>query len=282
MASILEDKKNERIEGAWRDVCPDDFLVFAEGLTIDAVDGPRVFHNCIEQFQRDAFGDVAPALEAIRDGRRPPKPHNRFWWERTKKAAKDSDLAICVLWLMAFAKRPFYGQVGAADRAQAAIVRDRIEHLLDLNRWLNDLVEIVQWQIRSKVRTISGGHLARFDIMASDIAGSHGGTPDILIINELSHVAKWPFVETLMNNADGVPRGIVIIATNAGYVGTEAERWQQTALKNSNWAVRMWRKPAPWHSKPLVREARLRNRESEFNRLWKGIWTSGVGSALTE
>ena len=102
------------------------------------------------------------------------------------------------------------------------------------------------------------------------------------MINELSHVRKWPFVETLMNNADGVPRGIVIIATNAGWAGTEAEQWQHTAMANDNWAVRMFREPAPWCSKEMVKEARIRNRGSEFARLWGGRWSSGLGAALSE
>ena len=60
----------------------------------------------------------------------------RFWIERTKKASKDADLAVIMMWLVAFPVRPLYMQVGAADRVQAGIVKDRMSHLLHHNPWL--------------------------------------------------------------------------------------------------------------------------------------------------
>lgn len=275
-------EERQKVELAWRKYAEEHFLIFVHGLTIASADGPRCFANCMADFQREAFEDVDPAITAIRNGDKPPAPYNRFWWERTKKAGKDSDLAIIVLWLTAFPRRSFYGQIGAADKEQAGIVRKRVVDLLEHNRWLNDYVEIVRWQIRSKQRTASGEPLAAIDIMASEIAGAHGGTPDILILNELSHVTKWPFITALMNNAAGVPRGIVIVATNAGYTGTEAEKWRHAAMTSDNWAVRVRPRPAPWHSHALVREAKKLNARSEYDRLWWGKWVSGTGTALSE
>ena len=124
--------------------------------------------------------------------------------------------------------------------------------------------------------------MARWDIMAADISGSHGGTPDVLIINELSHVTKWQFIENLMSNAAGVPRGIVIVATNAGIIGSEAERWKKNALANENWAVRIWADTAPWIGHQHVKEQRQQLREPEYQRLWRGVWISGTGAALKQ
>lgn len=273
-------EKKEEIMEAYKRKAQDSFLLFVRGITIDGQNGPKVFENCMALFQRECFEDLADHLETLRDGN---KPNQRRWWiERTKKAGKDSDLALIIIWLIAFPHRPFYAQVGAADREQAGIVKERIIHLLHWNEWLNDYIEIVKWQIRSKKKMASGNPEAVLDIMASDISGAHGGTPDLLIINELSHVTKWEFLENLMDNADGVAHGMVIIATNAGFKGTKAEVWKLNALKNESWTCHCWMKPAPWHDKATIEEAKSRNTPSRFKRLWRGLWSSGKGDALDE
>lgn len=273
--------REAEIFAAWRKLCPGNFMVFAKGLTIASQKGPRQLQNCVADFQLKCFEDIAPALHKVRDGE---MPHIKRWWiERTKKASKDADLAVIILWLVCFPRRPFYMQVGAANMVQAAIVKERIVHLLYHNPWLNEHVEVVQKMVRSKKLMPDGSPMAHLDIMSSDISGAHGGTPDVLIVNELSHVNKWEFVENLMDNADGVDQGLQIIATNAGYKGSPAEKWRQHAIAHpEHWCVHVLDRPAPWHSAETIKEARQRNPESRFKRLWKGIWTSGKGDALSE
>lgn len=272
----------EQVQKAYRDRSENDFLCFVRGITIAGQQGPRLFENCMAMFQRECFEDIAPSVEAVRNGGIPPT--KRWWIERTKKAGKDSDLALILLWVIAFPRRPFYAQVGAADKTQAAIVKERIIDLLHWNPWLNHYVELVQWEVRSKRTTNSGEPLAKLHIMSSDIAGAHGGTPDLLVINELSHIDKWEFVENLMDNADGVARGLVIIATNAGILGTKADVWRNAAIneKESGWGFHVWSRPAPWHDTETIRQAKARNSHSRFLRLWQGAWTSGKGDALDE
>ena len=269
----------EKLELEWRSRAAVDFMTFADGLIIDGQRGPVMFRAVMAEFQREAFMDVAPSLEAVQQGTMPPQ--KRHWWERTKKAGKDSDLAVCLLWLIAFPRRPFYIQVGAADRDQAGIVKQRLQALLFHNAWMNNYVEIQQWKVRSKICGPDGSPLAMMDIMAADIAGAHGGTPDVLVINELSHIAKWEFVENLMDNADGVAQGLVIIATNAGHKGTKAETWRNNAERNK-WGFHIWQRPAPWHDEAAIEDARRRNTPSRFKRLWYGRWMSGKGDALNE
>lgn len=270
----------DRIEAAYRKKSAEDFLLFTRGLTIDGVRGPKLFENCMALFQRECFEDLAPSLHALRDGRIPPC--RRWWLERTKKAGKDSDLAIIIIWLIAFPRRPFYAQVGAADREQAGIVKSRVSNLLHHNPWLTDHIEMVRSEIRSKRKLVNGQPMASLDIMSSDIAGSHGGTPDLLIINELSHITKWEFVENLMDNADGVAQGMVIVATNAGYRGTKAEVMKNNALTSEDWIAHTWRRPAPWHDQAAINDAKKRNPPSRFKRLWWGKWPSGKGDAFDE
>ena len=274
-------KEEGRVRKAYQKMSATSFEVFYRGLTIESATGPRVFETCSADFQKEFFEDVGPSLLAVQLGILPPR--RRFWLERTKKSSKDADLAIIMMWLIAFPQRPLYLQVGAANRVQAAIVKDRMTHLLHWNPWLTEHVEIVQWEVRSKKKNQAGSHMALLHIMSSDISGAHGGIPDVLIVNELSHVDKWEFVENLMDNADGVAQGVVIIATNAGFVGTKAEVWRLNAMKSPQWCFHMLARPAPWHSKETVLEAEQRNTSrSRFRRLWHGEWQTDKGDALNQ
>jgi hypothetical protein len=97
-------------------------------------------------------------------------------------------------------------------------------------------------------------------------------------------------MENLFNNADGVAEGMVVIATNAGYRGTKQEVMRNNALAcqtadgitKLRWKVLVWDKPAPWHTKAVLADAKSRNTPSEFARLWYGKWVSGKGDALAE
>lgn len=262
-------------------------MCFVRGVTIESAKGPRVFENCMARFQRVCFEDIASSIQSLRDGDMPETP--RWWIERTKKASKDADLALIALWLTAFPRRPFLIQVGAADSDQAGIVKDRISHLLQFNPWLNDHVEMIHSQVKSKKKMNDGKTpLAVMNILAADAAGAHGGTPDLLIINELSHITRWEFAENLMDNVDGVAQGMAIIATNAGFRGTKAEVWRNAALydsvNNANpaWSLHVLSKPAPWHNQAVLQDARRRNTPSRFKRLWQGRWVSGKGDAIDD
>ena len=256
-----------------------DFLLFIQGLKIPSATGPRLFAKCMVDFQMDFFAAVAPSFHAIRDGRDPPD--KRFWLERTKKSSKDSDLAAALLWLMAFPKRPFKCQVVASNSKQARIIEDRAVEILYYNPWLNDYVEIVESSIRNKARHKE----VWVRIEATSNAGSaQGQTPDLLVLNELVHVEKWSVMQAHMNNAAGVPRGVIIISTNAGIRGTPADGWRKNALLDKKrWKTFIWNKLAPWISPEDVAEAKKQDPIGmEYARLWEGKWISGVGSALDE
>lgn len=271
----------DEINKAYQRKSLEDFSCFYRGLVIDSQEGPRIFERCIAEFQIDFFEDIKSSLIQLTNGDKPD--FQRWWLERTKKASKDADLAIIVIWITIATNKPFYGQIAAADKDQAAIIKERLEVLIHLNPWLNNYIEVVKYEIKSRKRMRGNAPLVKIDIMAADIAGSHGGTPDVLIINELSHITKWEFVENLRDNADGVARGMVIIATNAGFKGSKAEVWRNTALENpKTWKSHILARPAPWHNKQIIEEARLRNPRSRFKRLWEGLWASGKGDALSE
>jgi len=262
----------------------DSFYLFYQGLFIASSTGQnnrQLFSSCIQPFQSECFESLTPSLIALRDGNKPPV--RRFWIERTKKSSKDADLAICLLWLTAFVRRPFLIQVCAANQKQAGIIQRRIQDLLHYNLWLNDFVE------PQRNRILSKNGLGELIIESTESkGGAHGETPDLLVLNELVHVSKWEVMQTHMNNADGVPKGVVIISTNAGIIGSMAYSWREGAKKeilnkSGRWRMHLWKKNAPWILDEDYQVAR--NRDvigSEFKRLWEGRWMSGAGDAIDE
>lgn len=257
--------------------CRRDFFYFCSRLTIPAANGVAKFGEVMQPFQRECFEALSPSLYALRDNETPPI--RRFWWERTKGASKDMDIAISLVWLLTFASWPIYCQAGAADREQAGIVKRRIESLLHENRWLKQYLRCVGWSVKNDETG------ATLDVLASDISGgAHGETPNVLVINELSHVQRWGFIQDLVDNADKVPNGIRIAATNAGFIGTEPHRWkkiaEESAATDGRWFVSVFDRPAPWIREDDLAEARKRDKGTRYNRLWRGKWSSGKGDAL--
>jgi len=245
-----------------------------ESIIIPSAHGTQRFGEIMAEFQRERFASINPALVAIARDERPEI--GRHFWEATKGASKDSDLAVCMLWLLAFSQRPLTCQIGAADRDQADELRKAAKDVLRLNPWLAERVEIQSWKI------ICEATACEAEIISADVTGSHGARPDVLILNELSHIAKWEFSENLMDNASKVPNGLVVIATNAGFTGTPAFKWRELARTSDRWYFHQYAQPSPWLDDAEIDEARIRNSNERFQRLWYGIWSSGSGDALDE
>ncbi len=61
---------------------------------------------------------------------------------RRRSASKDTDLAICLLWLLAFSPRSLACQIGAADEDQADELRKAAKGILRANAWLSGTIDI--------------------------------------------------------------------------------------------------------------------------------------------
>lgn len=248
-------------------------LTFLADLAIPAARGTAKFSTVMAPHQRQRFEAIAPALIAVANGQCPEI--GRHWWEATKGASKDSDLAACLLWLLSFTRRPLTCQIGAADSDQADELRKAAKSILRLNSWLDSRVRV------QNSRLLCESTNSEAQIIAADTAGSHGARPDVLILNELSHVTKWEFAENLLDNASKVPHGLVVVATNAGFVGTPAHKWREMARTSPRWSFQQFAQPAPWLDAAEIEEARRRNTLARFLRLWQGVWSSG-GDALED
>ena len=249
-----------------------DFRLFASDLAIPAAQGPARFGDVMADFQRKRFDTLAPALQAVMAGTR-PQP-SRHWWEATKGASKDCDLAVALAWLVGFSRRTLFCQVGAADQGQADELRKAIRDLIRLNPWLSRLLETRATRILNP-RTESV-----LEIIPADRPGSHGARPDVLVINELVHHRDQEFAENLMDNAAKVSTGLAVVVSNAGFQPSWQWDWRENARQSDRWHFDRVSVPAPWLDPDDVDEAKRRNAPARYARLWQGVWASGGGDAL--
>ncbi len=253
-----------------------DPLDFIGDLTVPSAAGPCRFAAVMADFQRVDFQAIAPSLLALTRGEKPPI--GRFWIERTKGASKDSDLACCLLWLLAFSPRPLRVQIGAYDSRQADEVRLIVKAILRLDGPLNHLLrEVIEVQRSLIVNTRTE---STAEILTTDSKGTHGSRPDVVLIDELSHVDSQEFAETLADNLDKMPNGLMLIATNAGYVQTWQHAWRNIAVSSDRWHFSPYKQPAPWINPADLEESRLRNSAARYARLWAGEWVRDGGDAL--
>jgi hypothetical protein len=251
-----------------------DPAAFRDRLVIPAGRGPVRLGEVMAAFQRLDFLALDAAFVALKEGRQ-PEP-GRFWLERTKGGSKDGDLAVMLLWLLAFCPRALTCQVGAVDQEQAAEMQKSARGIIRLNGWLAGILEVQAFAIVNQ-RTES-----RADIIPADVGGSHGSRPDLLILNELCHLGKEEFALNLLDNAAKVPHGLAVIATNAGFRPSWQWSWREEARASRRWHFSSVMEPAPWLDPDELAEARRRNSPSRFARLWRGQWVSGGGDALDE
>jgi hypothetical protein len=253
-----------------------DPMEFALSLMIPTPRGDYPAREIWADFQRERFAALAVDLLALQLKREPT--YKQHWWEATKGASKDSDLAIAVLWLLAFSSRPLRGMVGAADQDQAAEMRLAAGSLLNANPWLSERIKIDKWKLLCEA---SG---ASVEIIAADVAGSHGSRPDFLVLNELHAITegKKEFALNMLDNASKVPWGIRLIATNAGFTGTWQWTWRERARTSDRWYFHRWAEPAPWLTPEDLEEARARNSNTRYLRLWQGVWVPATGDALDQ
>jgi phage terminase large subunit-like protein len=243
-------------------------------LSILAGGAPRRFGDVAADFQLRDLAALSKALLALAAGGKPDK--QRFWFERSKGASKDCDLAMALCWLLAFSPRALECQVGAADLEQASEIRKAVQTLLRLNLWLGELLAVQNWTIRNPATGSECG------IISSDAPSAHGSRPDLAILNELSHVTKEDFAQTMMDNSAKIPHGIVCIATNAGFVGTWQWTWRELARQSERWVFSAYSRPAPWVDAAELVERERTSSKSRFRRLWWGEWVSALGDALDE
>jgi hypothetical protein len=247
------------------------FVAFAEDVTLPIGGFPR-FGDVMSTEQREIVRALAPCVEAIVLRQRPPQ--RGLWLEAVKGFGKDYLTALSILYVMAFAPWAVLIQVGADDQAQAGELKRAIDEWLRANTWLSQRIESQRWRLRNQVTAAS------CEILTTDPTGAHGARPDMLVINEVSHITSETYALTLADNFAKMPDAFGLFATNAGFLGEWPHKWRELYRANPRWLFFKIAQTPPWQTPADIEEARLRNPPSRFQRLYCGEWVSGAGDAL--
>lgn len=253
---------------------------FRAELLIDVDGVARKFGMVMDPWQRDDFARLDPALKRA-VGRSKAKARMRAYLERPRGHSKTHDLAVTACWALSFANRPVRIYAFAADRDQAALLRDAMETIIRLNPWLAQVID----PQRNSVVNIAAGHPGeggRLDIYTSDVGSSYGILPDLLICDELCHwTGDGGLWHSLISSAAKRSDCLMVVISNAGF----ADSWQWTVRESARvdpaWLFSRIEGPqASWLTPARLAEQRRMLPAVAYSRLWENLWSSSGGDAL--
>lgn len=194
---------------------------FRNDLLVDVDGTARRFGDVMDPWQRDDFAALDPALRRCA-GRSDEPTRMRAYLERGRGHSKTHDLGVTCCWAMAFATRPIRGYAFAADKDQAALLKDAMATIVRLNPWLAGILDVQ----RNLVANVAAGHPAeggRLDIFTSDVASSYGILPDLIVADELVHwQGDGSLWHSLISSAAKRSGCLLCVISNAGF----ADSWQ--------------------------------------------------------
>jgi phage terminase large subunit-like protein len=247
--------------------------LFVKSLAMRVGRNTKLFGSVMAEHQKEWLAVLAPQFLALANGEAPAIP--RVHITASKGSGKDFILSALTLWLCAFTTIPISGRVGASDKDQADELSKSAKDWLFSNPWLEQFVKLKSYHLTS------ASDLADIEICPADIAGSHGGRELLCIVNETHAIpdGKFEFVHNLLENAAKV-QGLVVVATNAGFVGSPAWDLLNVAM-DCGWEILEYNQPAPWITERDLIEAKRRNPPSRFARLYYNVWAEGgLGDAF--
>jgi len=202
---------------------------------------------------------------------------HRAYLERPRGHSKTTDLAVMTSWALFAARRQISGIAVAADKEQAALLRDAIERLVFLNPWLAEFLDVQRLLVRNRITH------SELSILSSDAAGGYGQTPDFVIADELTH---WKSIEqwvTHFSSAAKRARCVMVVISNAGLGQGVSWQWRvrEACRTSADWYFSRIDGPqASWLGEKVLAEQRLMLPPSAYRRLWLNQWTQSAGDAL--
>lgn len=254
---------------------------FRNALIVDVDGEPKRFGDVMDDWQREDFAALDPGLKKC-NGRSKAKALTRAYLERGRGHSKTTDIGVTSTWCLAFSTRPLKGYCYAADRDQAALLRQAIETLLRLNPWLGEILEVTKDRVTVKAagHPGEGGYL---QIETSDVASSYGILPDLIVADELTHwQGDGSLWHSLISSAAKRSNCLMLVISNAGF----ADSWQwnvrEAARTDEGWYFSRLDGPqASWMTPERLAEQRRMLPAVAYSRLWENLWSSGGGDALT-
>ncbi len=254
---------------------------FRSDLIVDVNGVARRFGDVMDPWQRSDFAALDPALMSCNGRKHDADAKMRAYLERPRGASKTTDLAVVCSWAMAFANRPIRGYAFAADRDQAALLKDAMATIVRLNPWLGCILDV---QKNLVLNTAAGhpGQGSKLDIFTSDVASSYGILPDLIVADELTHwTGDGSLWHSLISSAGKRDDCLLAVISNAGF----ADSWQwavrEAARTDEAWIFSRLDGPkASWMTPKRLAEQRRMLPEVAYLRLWENQWSSGGGDAL--
>ncbi len=255
-------------------------LEFRNELVIDSDAGSFRLADLVERWQAADFAAIDPALMDLAGIAQAPPVIRRIWMERPRGHSKTSDIAIVVSWLLAFAPKMLTGIVAAADRDQAALLREAIARLVRQNDWLSERLEVNRMEIKNN----QTGSTLR--IISNDVHSSYGALCDFIVADELTH---WgddrSLFDSLLSTAAKKEKCLLMVITNAGFGMNSSWQWtvREAIREAPDWRFSRLDGPqASWIGEAKLAEQRRLLPTAAYRRLWLNQWVSTSGDALEE
>jgi len=247
---------------------------FRQALLIDCDGQPKRLGTVLDDWQSWDY-DVLDAGWRRVVGRKGDGPL-RAYLERPRGHSKTLDLAVMASWALFASRRIVRGYAAAADQDQARLLRDSIETLVRLNRWLGSILRV------DKLRIINERTGSTLDILTSDAPTSYGLTPDFVIADELVHWKDRGLWDSLISAAAKRANCMVVVISNAGYGDSWQWETREAVRQDESWYFSRLDGPtASWITADRLAEQKRLLPSIAYRRLWLNEWTSGSGDALS-
>ena len=147
--------------------------------------------------------------------------------------------------------------------------------LLQLNPWLASILEV------QNTRIINKHTESTLELIAHDVAGSWGTTPDFVIADECCHWPKQDLFTSLLSSAAKRSRSMFVTITNAGITDDWCWNLREKVRVDPSWYFhRLEGSCASWISKDTLQEQERLLPTMAYARLWLNAWSTGGGDAL--
>ncbi len=231
---------------------------FLEWAVIDSRPNPQRFKDCIQSYQKDMFKILIPLFDHAAGIKETKK--RTAYLTGVKGCSKTSAIALCVGWLLQYAKQKVSIIAAAADRSQADILRRRIIAEFEHNPFVK--LQFNNWKVI--------GDMGTLDILSSDWHTSSGFIPEVIILDELSMMENRNLFDFLFAARNKRPC-IFIILTNAGIKQHFSyDIWK--AAHEQDWLTLDINETPAFQDKEEIEKDRAILLPKVFRSLYRGEW----------
>ncbi len=255
---------------------------FRDDLLLDVDGVARRFGDVMEPWQRDDFARLDPALMRCTGRSDVQSARCAHYLERPRGHSKTTDLAVTCSYALAFSNRPIRGYAFAADKDQAALLRDAMLTILRLNPWLGRLLDVQKTSVANIAKVIPATAAGWIPLHPTS-AASYGILPDLIVADELVHwQGDGSLWHSILSSAAKRANCLLCCISNAGFIDSWQWGIREIARTDEAWHFSRLDGPvASWLTAARLDEQRRMLPAIAYARLWDNQWSSGGGDALS-